>query len=258
MITGSTGADHSGSLVGVDGKIETQFVDAGELRFAVDVCGDPASEHLALLLHGLPECAFSWRHQLPLLASLGYKAWAPNQRGYGRTTRPAEVSSYRLEVLVDDVGNLIDESGCKSVTLIGHDWGGMVAWASAFAGVRPLARLVVMNMPHPRRMAEGLRTWKQMRRSLYALFFQIPWLPESLLRALLKDPPYLETPTLMIWGEVDVALGKELTYGTEELIRDLTLRYLPGVSHWVQQEAPESVNAMLEAWLQGKPVPEHG
>jgi len=66
----------------------------------------------------------------------------------------------------------------------------------------------------------------------------------------------LETPTLMIWGEEDTALGKELTIGTEDLVSDLTLRYLPGVSHWVQQEAPQTVNAMIEAWLEGREVPE--
>jgi pimeloyl-ACP methyl ester carboxylesterase len=66
----------------------------------------------------------------------------------------------------------------------------------------------------------------------------------------------IDTPTLMIWGTEDRALGVETTYGTERHVRDLTIRYLPGVSHWVQQEAPEAVNAMLEAWLQGKPVPQ--
>ena len=71
-----------------------------------------------------------------------------------------------------------------------------------------------------------------------------------------KNPPKFDVPTLMIWGEEDAALGKELTYGTEELVTDFTLRYLPNVSHWVQQEAPETVNAMLEAWITGKPVPE--
>jgi pimeloyl-ACP methyl ester carboxylesterase len=68
----------------------------------------------------------------------------------------------------------------------------------------------------------------------------------------------LETPTLMIWGEHDIALGKRLTYGTEKLVKDLTIRYLPDVSHWVQQEAPETVNAMIEAWLTGKEVPQAG
>ena len=76
------------------------------------------------------------------------------------------------------------------------------------------------------------------------------------LKEVWENPPPVKTPTLMIWGEEDVALGKELTYGTEDLVEDFTLRYLPNVSHWVQQEAPQTVNAMLDAWLTGRPVPE--
>jgi len=76
------------------------------------------------------------------------------------------------------------------------------------------------------------------------------------LKEVWENPPHVKTPTLMIWGEEDVALGKELTYGTENLVDDFTLRYLPNVSHWVQQEAPQTVNAMLEAWLTDRPVPE--
>jgi epoxide hydrolase 4 len=71
-----------------------------------------------------------------------------------------------------------------------------------------------------------------------------------------RGTPQIKTPTLLIWGEVDAALGKELSYGTERYVNDLTLRYLPNVSHWVQQEAPETVNAMIEAWLLGREVPE--
>lgn len=294
-------------------SVETIFVDTGAVRFEIDAAGDPGSERLALLLHGFPESKFSWRHQIPVFAGLGYKVWAPNQRGYGATTRYPRVGDYRLELLVDDVARLIDMSGCRSVTLVGHDWGGMVAWVAALMALPPLERLIVMNLPHPKRMNQGLRTWRQLRRSWYVFFFQIPWLPERVLTAfgaravgdafrntavdksrfpedvlrvykrqalepgamraminwyraaartgrklqqLIDSPPVLEVPTLMIWGEEDIALGKELTYGTEELVRDLTLRYLPGVSHWVQQEAPEAVNAMIEAWLTGKPVPE--
>lgn len=293
--------------------VETQFIDTGAVRFEVDTAGDPDSDRLALLLHGFPESSYSWRHQIPVFASLGYKVWAPNQRGYGKTTRYSRIGDYRIEMLVDDVARLIDAAGCKSVTLVAHDWGAIVAWNAALTAVRPLERLIVMNLPHPKRMSQGLRTWRQLRKSWYVFFFQIPWLPEQALTAfgaravgdafrnmaidksrfpdevlevykrnalqpgaaraminwyraavrasprlqqLIESPPILEVPTLMIWGEQDIALGKELTYGTEELVRDFTIRYLPGVSHWVQQEAPEAVNAMLEAWLTGKPVPE--
>lgn len=289
-----------------DGAIRTEFVDTGEIRFEVDTCGDPGSERLALCLHGFPECAYSWRFQLPLLAKLGFRAWAPNQRGYGRTTRPEGARNYRMRLLVDDVGRLIDASGAKSVTLLGHDWGGAVAWTAALTAVRPLDRLIVMNLPHPTRFQQAVRTWAQLRKSWYMAFFQIPWLPERLLAAQnarairdafrgmaidksrfpdevldvyaqnalqpgaltamlnwyrgiryvdadlqqrISNPPILDVPTLMVWGEHDSALGKELTYGTDELVRDFTIHYLPNVSHWVQQEAPEQVNAILEEWL---------
>lgn len=78
----------------------------------------------------------------------------------------------------------------------------------------------------------------------------------SIKGAKLPPTPVIETPTLMIWGEADTALGKETTYGTDRLVKDFTLRYLPDVSHWVQQEAPETVNAMIAAWLDGKTVPD--
>jgi epoxide hydrolase 4 len=168
-----------------------------------------------------------------------------------------------------------------------------------------------MNVPHPACFYQNARTLRQLRKSWYILFFQIPWLPEFLLsrrncelvvrafkrmavdksrfsqdvlevfRKNASEPgaltamlnyyralryaraqsqrrgfPRIDVPTLMIWGERDLALGKELTYGTGDHVSDFTLRYLPDVSHWVQQEAPETVNAMLEAWLEGKSVPE--
>jgi pimeloyl-ACP methyl ester carboxylesterase len=294
-------------------KIRAEFVDAGGIRFEVHTCGDNGSDKLALLLHGFPEHAISWRHQLPMLARLGYRVWAPNQRGYGRTVRPPLVSDYAIDKLVADVGALIDASGAKHVTLFGHDWGGAVAWAATLTRVRPIERLVVMNIPHPRRFAEVLASsWRQRARSWYVLFFQIPRLPEWLLgrrRAQLVADAFLraatnpgafpedvleiyrenalqpgaltamvnwyraaargrrelrerfagdgvlDTPTLMIWGENDVALGKELSYGTDKLVANFTLRYLPA-SHWVQQDAPQDVNAIVEAWLTGKPVPD--
>jgi pimeloyl-ACP methyl ester carboxylesterase len=283
----------------------SEFVAANGLSFEVQTAGDPRSERLALLLHGFPEHAFSWRHQLPLFARLGYRVWAPNQRGYGKTSKPKRVASYRIDALVADVAGLIDAAGKRSVTLVGHDWGGLVAWEVALRKTRPLERLVIMNVPHPVRFREELaRNPAQRRRSRYAAFFQLPWLPEWLFRrkgaaaiaeafrgmaidksrfpddviavfqqnalepgaltamlnwyraagrhfgALAAGPsPIIDTPTLLIWGEADTALGKETTFGTERFVSDLTVRYLPRVSHWVQQEAPEAVNEILERWL---------
>ncbi len=296
----------------MDATIRHEDVKANGLRFHVASAG--AGDRLALCLHGFPENWFSWRHQLPLLDRLGYRAWAPDLRGYGGSDRPPRMQDYAIERLLEDVAGLIDAAGAKSVLLLAHDWGAIIAWYFAMRRVRPLERLVIMNVPHPACAARELRRGAQLRRSWYVLFFQLPWLPEKLLgrdgaraiaeifrrssldpsrfpddairvfreaaarpgaltamvnyyRALVRGGgaqrqtalgfPVIDTPTLLLWGEGDVALTKATTYGTDAFVRDLTLRYLPGVSHWVQQEAPESVNAMLEAWLMGMETPQH-
>ena len=283
--------------------IRHEYVEANGLRFHVAACGE--GERLALFLHGFPECWYSWRYQLPLLARLGYRAWAPDLRGYGETDRPPRREDYAIERLMDDVAGLIDASGARSTILFAHDWGAVIAWYFAMRKLRPLERLVIMNVPHPAAM-ERVFAGRQLLRSWYVFFFQIPRLPEKVLSArgyraigdafrnMAVDKsrfpdevlrvyrenaarpgaltaminyyrahvrgggarrqralgyPIIETPTLMIWGERDTALGKETTYGTDAYVRELTLHYLPDVSHWVQQEAPETVNAMIEAWL---------
>lgn len=297
-----------------DQTIRTAYIEANGLAFEVDMCGN--GQKFALLLHGFPESKYSWRAQLPLLAELGYTAWAPNLRGYGGSSRPKGVKSYRMEHLLADVAGLIDAARARGIegptTLIAHDWGGAIGWSFALSGARPLERFIVMNLPHPALFLKALRTWAQLKRSWYVFFFQLPWLPEKVftmnnanaiaeafrgmaidknrfpdsvldeyrknalipgaMTAMINyyranfrnssaqiswtNAPVLTTPTLMLWGEEDVALGKELTYGTDALVHDFTLRYLPQVSHWVQQEAPETVNEMIRAWIEGRPVPE--
>lgn len=291
-----------------DDRISTIFVEANKLTFEVDQCGD--GDRLAICLHGFPEHSFSWRYQLPMLADLGYKAWAPNLRGYGRSSRPRFVEDYQMDNLIGDVAGLIDASGCKEVVLIAHDWGAVIAWHFAMQKLRPLSKLIICNVPHPAPMQRELKRLAQLRKSWYVFFFQLPWLPEKLLsrrnaqgvadailrssemkeqfppevlavyrnnaaqpgaltaminyyRALLRGPrrldrqyPTIETPTLMIWGEEDVALTRASTYGTEQYVPGITIRYLPRISHWVQQEAPEVVNAMIKAFLTGEAVPE--
>ncbi len=286
-------------------EIATEQITANGLTFEVDTCG--SGDHLALCLHGFPESWFSWPDQVPFQAELGYRVWAPNQRGYGRTTRPRGVATYDITHLLADVAGLIDASGAKTVTLVGHDWGAVVAWFFAMRRMRPLERLVIMNVPHPAIFLERVRHFSQLRRSWYAAFFQLPVIPELVLgafgaraigegirasacdrsrfpddvlavyrtnasrpgalRAMLAwyraaarggiarqeaiGFPKIDIPTLMIWGEQDVALEKATTYGTDRYVADLTLRYLPGVSHWVQQEAPETVNAILADFMRG-------
>ena len=288
--------------------IEYQTIRANGIDFNVATAG--TGPRLALCLHGFPESSYSWRYQMPLLAQLGYRVWAPDLRGYGASSRPKGVAAYALENLEEDVAALIQASGASEVVLVGHDWGAVIAWYYAMFGRLRIARLIIMNVPHPALMEKGLRTRRQLAKSWYIFFFQLPWIPEwglarkgceaigrvfrdmavdksrfpdevlrvyreaaaapgaltamlNYYRALIRGIPRtrrrgilpINIPTLMIWGEVDAALGKELTYGTEKYVSNLTLRYLPNVSHWVQQEAPETVNAMIETWLLGRAVP---
>lgn len=285
-----------------------EFVEANGLRFSVATAG--SGDRLALCLHGFPECWYSWHHQMPMLADLGYRVWAPDLRGYGETSRPRRVSDYALENLIEDVAALIDASGAKSTVLLGHDWGGMIAWWFAVRAARPLERLVIFNVPHPVAASRRRMTWRQRSRSLYVLFFQLPYLPErtfgkdaaniprifrrvagrpdaltredlEIFRASAAEPggltamvnyyrallrggyrrqlaagtPPIETPTLVMWGAADPVLGFDHTHGLGRHVPNLTIRYLPGVGHWSQQEAPEDANRLLAAWLDDEPVP---
>ncbi len=282
--------------------ISTRRIEANGQTFAVDEAGE--GDAVALCLHGFPECRYSWRFQLPALAAAGWRAVAPDLRGYGDSSRPADRDAYRIKHLVADTAALFDALGARRRLLVGHDWGAMIAWTFAMQRTRPLDGLVIMNVPHPAVFHHVLRhSWAQRGRSWYIGFFQLPWLPEVLLtagraRAVAQSfhgmainkaafPPevldhyrrnalrpgamtamlnyyranvtslsrnaapslIIEVPTLMIWGEEDTALGLKLTEGYGPYVADFTLERLPGVSHWVQQEAPDAVNARLLAWL---------
>lgn len=163
------------------GEIRTRTVEANGLSFAVDEAGD--GDRVALLLHGFPESRLCWRNQLPALAALGWRAVAPDMRGYGDSSRPEGREAYAIEHLVGDAAALFDALGAKQRLLIGHDWGGMVAWAFAIRRARPLDGLVLLNAPHPSVYARAARGWRQRLRSWYILFFQLPWLPEKLFGA---------------------------------------------------------------------------
>lgn len=156
-------------------------VKANGLTFHVTECGE--GDRLALCLHGFPENWISWRYQIPLLAELGWRVWAPDMRGYGGSDKPQSVDDYAIETLLEDVAGLIDASEASEVLLIGHDWGGIIAWYFALRQIRPLSGLVIMNAPHPGASEKAFRRPIQLLRSLYALFFQIPGLPEKWLGA---------------------------------------------------------------------------
>lgn len=164
-------------------RVETRLVEVDDgVRLSVSTCGEGPP---VLLLHGFPQCAYAWREQLPALAAAGFRAIAPDMRGYDRSDKPSSVSAYRLTRLVADVRNLVRELGYDRVHLVGHDWGGAVAWAVAAEHPEIVDKLVILNAPHPDVMVRELRRSAQQRKSSwYMFFFQLPLLPE---RALTRE-----------------------------------------------------------------------
>ncbi len=276
-------------------------VDLGTVKLNAIVDGDGP---LVVLLHGFPESSWAWRHQVPALARR-FRVVAPDLRGYGASDKPAGVNAYAMPHLVDDVERLIRRFGAQRAHVVGHDWGGAIAWA--FGALRPalVERLVVMNAPHPTHFARRVfRNPRQLLRSWYMLWFQVPRLPEALA---LRDPartiarvfrgaavdrrnftreslapfvealtrpgaltaalnyyraawrdlaagrlaplPRIEAPTMLVWARNDVALGNELTVGLAPYVRDLRIEYIPRCGHFVQQEQPGKVTALLDDFL---------
>jgi epoxide hydrolase 4 len=235
---------------------------------------------------------------------------ALDMRGYGETERPVEVEEYRIEKLARDVTELIDLLGQKKATIVGHDWGGAVAWITTMMNPSVVEKLIVMNAPHPAIVQRNaFRNYAQMQKSWYMFFFLLEKAPEKVLsrnnfeilkhifeisikrkdrfssldieeyvsswskeggitgglnyyRANLNEEfwgnlgesipfPKIKIPTLQIWGEDDIFLGKELAEGTKEFVVDapFSLKVIPNCGHWVQQEAPEEVNQIMEEFL---------
>ena len=292
--------------------MDHRFVEANGLRFHCVTAGEGP---LVLLLHGFPEFWYSWRHQIPALAAAGFMVVAPDLRGFNDSDKPAGIEAYRMSQIVEDVAGLCRAFGHEQAVVVGHDWGGAVAYAFAMANPDMTRALVALNCPHPADFSQALmggKNLEQMKKSWYMFFFQFPEIPEQVLaadnfrllkafaysqarrgtfsakdlkayteafskpgaltgginwyRAMLRRPthasgvgtrparlfPPIGAPTLVIWGERDHFLGKELTRGMKRhFTGKFSIRYLPGVSHWVQQEVPGRVNALLLNFLKG-------
>ncbi len=134
---------------------------------------------LIILLHGFPEFWYSWRYQIPFLAEHGYTVVAPDLRGYNDTDKPR--TGYDVATLTRDIAGLVRGLGQEKAIIAGHDWGGVLAWVFAARYPQMTERLIVMNAPYPQAMRREIRTLKQLRKSWYVFFFQIPWLPEYIL-----------------------------------------------------------------------------
>jgi pimeloyl-ACP methyl ester carboxylesterase len=139
---------------------------------------------VVVLLHGFPEFWYGWRRQIEPLARAGFRVIVPDQRGYNLSSKPRGVASYALSELVSDVIAIADQLGRQKIFLAGHDWGAAVAWSTALLHPERVAKLAILNVPHPSVMRRYVYSrLPQMLRSWYIFFFQIPWLPEALFSA---------------------------------------------------------------------------
>src|SRR5438105_4676642 len=164
-----------------DTELREGYADLAEARLHYVEAGDGPP---VVLLHGFPEFWYSWRYQIPALAAAGFRVIAPDMRGYNLSSKPAELPAYEPRRIAADVRELIGERGASRAFLAGHDWGAAVAWITAMAHPEVVERMAILNVPHPRRMLEALRRpGKQIARSWYMFFFQLPWLPERAVRA---------------------------------------------------------------------------
>jgi pimeloyl-ACP methyl ester carboxylesterase len=276
---------------------EHGFIETNGVRLHYVTQG---SGPLMLFLHGFPDFWYGWRHQLPEFAK-DHTVVAIDMRGYNDSEKPAAKGAYAMDQLVGDVAGVIEQLGEGRAILVGHDWGGAVAWATANERPELIDRLVIMNIPHPAIMLKAIARPPQLFKSWYMFAFQLPLLPELFLtvnnaaataaifkgalvnKAAISDADLdqyrramtkpgaataqinyyrnilgaprgrgfqkLRMPTLLIWGEEDIVLGRELTEGTERWVEDLTLKFVPGCGHFVQQECPAEVNAIVRGFL---------
>ncbi len=163
-------------------NLEHVFLPTNGIRLHVAQAGS-RYDPLVILLHGFPEFWYGWRRQIQPLAEAGFRVWVPDQRGYNLSDKPEGIAAYQLEQLARDVLGLIDASGADQCYLAGHDWGAAVAWWVALRYPERLHRLAILNVPHPAVMRQTLSSsLPQLKKSWYMFYFQIPFLPEAMLR----------------------------------------------------------------------------
>lgn len=274
------------------------------LSFNADVAGPPGGV-LVLLLHGFPESRHSWRAALPELAKAGYRAVAPDQRGYSPGARPdpADLSNYAIDRLVADAIDIADASGAAGnrFHLVGHDWGGQVSWGVASRHPQRLASLTILSRPHPSSFRRALEKddgdqkhrsrhhrafldpetakllladdARRLREGLFGQGVQRPALEEHL--SVLGNLPALEAalawyrankglagefglikvPTLYIWGDADATVGPDAARGTGEFVgASFGMEVLPGVGHFVMDQAPAKATELMLAHIERHPA----
>ncbi len=164
-------------------SVENLSFKNGDVSLHAVAAGPPGGPAV-ILLHGFPEFWYGWHRQIEPLAAAGFRVIVPDQRGYNLSSKPSGLASYALSELVSDVIAIADQLGQAKILLAGHDWGAAVAWSAALLYPQRIGKLVVLNVPHPSVMRKSLSTRpRQLLRSWYMFFFQLPWLPEALFSA---------------------------------------------------------------------------
>jgi pimeloyl-ACP methyl ester carboxylesterase len=271
-------------------------VQASGLVFDVDVDGTPGAP-LVLLLHGFPQTSHSWRHQLPALAVAGYFAAAPNQRGYSPQARPVDAGQYATYKLLADAQGIARALGYERYHLVGHDWGGQLAWLMATRFADEIDSLTVLSRPHPAAFAQAMKADPaQAERSRHHRSFQDADAAHRLLaddakalRGLLRhqgvpaeaieaylarlgefaaldaainwyraatglalaEVPAVALPTMYLWGDQDATVGRPAAEATAACVTGpYRFEVLPGVGHFLTDQAPEQVTRLLLQHLQ--------
>ena len=143
---------------------------------------EAGSGPLVILLHGFPENCYGWLGQIPALVKAGYRVVAPDLRGYNLSEKPKGLNAYRLDLLALDIEALIIALGEDSAHVVGHDWGGVIAWMVAMMFPERVRKLIIINAPHPTRYLQMLWRTTQLLRSWYVFFFLCPYWPERIIR----------------------------------------------------------------------------
>lgn len=289
-------------MTALSSEWQHHFIETNRIRLH---CVTQGEGELVLLLHGFPEFWYSWRFQIPALAR-HFKVVVPDLRGYNESDKPA--SGYDLDTLSADIQGLIESLGYARAHIVGHDWGGTIAWHLAQKFPQYLNRLAILNAAPPQRfLQEMVSNLDQLRRSWYVLAFQVPGIPEWLIQQNLKEfvsnlfqgqairkgafsseeaklyqsalekpgalsaalnyyrqmlspwswlkdfgrtPNLVTAPTLVLWGEEDSLLSQNMIKELDQLVQaPFKLTLVPHCGHWIQQEAPQTVNRELLTFL---------
>jgi epoxide hydrolase 4 len=170
------------TLSGIRSPLEFRVFHINGVALHVVLAG-PASGKPLVFLHGFPEFWFGWRHQIDHFVSSGYRVIIPDQRGYNLSDKPAGIASYSIDLLAKDVVGVLDTVTDSKAFVVGHDWGAGVTWYLAARYSERVSRAAMLSVPHPRIFIKNfIKNPAQLRRSWYLFLFQLPWLPEHILR----------------------------------------------------------------------------